>query len=204
MAIAVHDAHRRRAARPLGSKAADLVPVLTEEDVAWHHPWRFEVAEHLLRKIYDQDDADVAENMKMLHVQTAAFLDLLAAMRRRDLSTHWLTYGLHSPDRALAAAAVPPSAGPTQAHTRSAGRMGHEPEGPRRVGRPAAWLGPKAPARWRIHPFVIWTMPLPLLERRRRRRRRGTALAIADRLLAPRRTNEPIPGFNAVVHGSAG
>jgi hypothetical protein len=77
-----------------GSEVADLAPVLTEEDVAWHHPWRFEVAELLLRRIYDQPDADVAENVDMLHDQTEAFVDLLAAVRRADFSTAWLTDGL--------------------------------------------------------------------------------------------------------------
>lgn len=73
-----------------GGGPAPLVPVLTEEDVAWHHPWRFEVAEVLLRTIHDQSARDVAENMAMLHDQSTAFRDLLRDVRRRDFAASWL------------------------------------------------------------------------------------------------------------------
>ena len=186
-----------------GSGADDLVPVLTEEDVAWHHPWRFEVAEHLLRRIYDQPDADVDENVEMLHDQTAAFLDLLAAVRRGDFSTEWLTGGLPYPQSNLdgrGGAAV------WRAHRKlTLEALGSWATSPRARGTvnvvPPGW-DLRLPPSWRIRSFAhLEPRPKPLLIHAAAGKvavltwRSRTAYWPLDAL------GEPIPGFAAVVRG---
>lgn len=81
-----------------GEAGSDLTPVLTEEDVSWHHPWRYEVAHVLLSNIWNQEgEDDVAENMAMLHDQTEAFRRLLYDVRRDDMTTRWLLDNLPHP-----------------------------------------------------------------------------------------------------------
>jgi hypothetical protein len=79
-----------------GANSSSLFPVLGEEDVAWHHPWRYAVSHVLLRSICDQPVDDVAEDLAMLYDQTEAFRDLYW-VRRRDESTYWLWHNLPSP-----------------------------------------------------------------------------------------------------------
>jgi hypothetical protein len=80
-----------------GANSSSLFSVLGEEDVAWHHPWRYAVAHVLLRNICDQLADDVAEDLAMLYDQTEAFRDLLYRVRRQDESTYWLRHNLPSP-----------------------------------------------------------------------------------------------------------
>jgi hypothetical protein len=64
--------------------------ILRQEDVAWHHPWRFEVAHHLARLLLAASDRE--ENLAMLHRQGADFEAQLYDLERTDdFSDHsWL------------------------------------------------------------------------------------------------------------------
>jgi hypothetical protein len=71
----------------------DVAAILGDEDVAWHHPWRFDVAHHLLKTLLsDEDDAE--EWMVMLEDQTQQFQDIVGRLRRRDSDVYWLQGGL--------------------------------------------------------------------------------------------------------------
>ena len=186
-----------------GSEVADLAPVLTEEDVAWHHPWRFEVAEHLLRRIYDQPDADVAENVDMLHDQTEAFVDLLAAVRRADFSTAWLTDGLpyrQSNVDGRGGAAV------WRAHRKlSLEALGEWATTPKTRGEvnvvPPDW-NLKLPWNWRIRPFGhLEPVPAPLLAHAAEGRVAVLAWRSRTAYWPLDEHGDPIPGFAAVVQG---
>ncbi|MCW2674077.1 MAG: hypothetical protein JWP14_2666 [Frankiales bacterium] len=78
------------------SGGSDLPVVLTEEEVAWHHPWRFAVAHRILKTLLLDDDA--AEWMDMLESQTGQYRSLLAELQRRDPAAGWLQDGLRGLD----------------------------------------------------------------------------------------------------------
>jgi hypothetical protein len=80
-----------------GADSSSLFPVLGEEEVAWHHPWRYAVAHVLPQNICGQPADDVAEVLAMVHDQTEAFRDLLYWVRRRDESTYWLCHNVPPP-----------------------------------------------------------------------------------------------------------
>lgn len=67
---------------------ADLAVVLNEEEVAWHHPWRFAVAQHILTTLLADDDAE--EWLEMLQTQTSQYQTLLKNLRQRHSDAAWL------------------------------------------------------------------------------------------------------------------
>ena len=72
--------------------------VLTEENVAWHDPWRSEVAQHLARRLLT--GPRTAANRSMLARQTESFRDLRYDLERSDLD-HPLLRGLTEPGRSV-------------------------------------------------------------------------------------------------------
>jgi hypothetical protein len=75
----------------------DLAVVLTEEErIAWHHPWRFAVARHILRSLLAEHDAE--EWMDMLESQTGQYRLLLDRLQRRDPRAAWLQDDLRGLD----------------------------------------------------------------------------------------------------------
>jgi hypothetical protein len=79
----------------LGADGGDTAIVLREEDVAWHAPWRFEVAQHLARRLLTGAKKD--ENLQMLTAQEDAFRVLLFDFERTDDFDHPLLRGLTRP-----------------------------------------------------------------------------------------------------------
>lgn len=73
--------------------------VLREEDVAWHHPWRFQVALHLTRRLLTGGDAET--NRRMLWDQTGAFRLLQSDFENHTDFDHRFLTGLRWPDAAL-------------------------------------------------------------------------------------------------------
>jgi hypothetical protein len=72
----------------------DLAVVLNEEEIAWHHPWRFEVAHHILTTFMAEDDAE--EWMGMLEAQTDQFRTLVEHLQQRHPDAGWLQDGICS------------------------------------------------------------------------------------------------------------
>ncbi len=70
-----------------------LAVILEEEEVAWHHPWRFAVAHHILATLLAEDDAD--EWMGMLESQTGQYQTLLGHLQQRHPDAAWLQADLH-------------------------------------------------------------------------------------------------------------
>lgn len=66
----------------------DLALVLNEEEIAWHHPWRFEVAHHILSIFMAEDDAE--EWMGMIEAQTDQFRTLVGHLQQRHPDAAWL------------------------------------------------------------------------------------------------------------------
>lgn len=59
-----------------------VATVLSEEDVAWHAPWRFDVARHLAGKLLVGTDRSA--NLSMLKEQHAGFRELLHSTMREE------------------------------------------------------------------------------------------------------------------------
>lgn len=66
----------------LTAPGSDLATVLSEEDVAWHSPWRFAVALHLARKLLGSPDPSSA--LSMLARQQGEFRALQHSLARTD------------------------------------------------------------------------------------------------------------------------
>ncbi|MFP3712563.1 ribbon-helix-helix protein, CopG family [Puerhibacterium sp. TATVAM-FAB25] len=186
-----------------GSEVADLVSILTEEDVAWHHPWRFEVAEHLLRRIYDQPRTDVVENVDMLYDQTEAFVDLLAAVRRADFSTAWLTDGLpHRQSNVDGRGGAAVWRAKRNVSLEALGGWATTPKASGEVNIvPPGW-NLKLPLDWRIHAFGhLEPVPAPLLAHAAGGRVATLAWRSRTAYWPLDVHGDPIPGFAAVVQG---
>ena len=75
----------------------ELSIVLREEDVAWHSPWRFQVALHLARQLLT--GASEKAGLEMITAQTSEFQTLVWDLERTDdFDDHSLLRGLADPE----------------------------------------------------------------------------------------------------------
>lgn len=74
-----------------GEDPTALADLLRNGDLAWHHPWRDEVALHLARNLLTRSDDP--DNMRILHEQQDAFEELRFDLERIVDLDHWTLAG---------------------------------------------------------------------------------------------------------------
>lgn len=90
VAATLTHAEQRALLGPKVDQSAELTAdVLREENVAWHAPWRFEVARHLALQLLAGSQAEA--NRRMLWDQTEEFDALRWDLERSDLDHRYLT-----------------------------------------------------------------------------------------------------------------
>lgn len=83
----------------LGPQSDETADVLREEDVAWHAPWRFQVARHLAEKLLMEPQT--AASRRLLWDQTEEFAALRSDLELTEDLDHALLTGLRGPDHDL-------------------------------------------------------------------------------------------------------
>jgi len=83
----------------LGPQSDETADVLRDEDVAWHAPWRFQVARHLAEKLLM--GSQTAASRRLLWDQTVKFATLRSDLELTEDFDHPLLTGLCAPDHDL-------------------------------------------------------------------------------------------------------